>query len=280
VIVYQSAWLKRYYPAPLFCGLLNAQPMGSWPPSVLIGDARRHGVVILPPDIHASAAGCTLEAGGIRLGLSYINRLGEAAIERILGARPFTNLAELCRRTRLPRSLIEQLIGGGALDGWGIARRKLLWELGTLRYTADELDLPIPHADPHLPPQSRAEAFSDEIATMGLSASEHVMTFYRIWLDAQDILNSTTLEACDDGQRVRVAGLCVVHQAPPTPKGFHFVTLEDEFGMINVIISPGLVMRDGKHLHGGRVLLVEGVAQREAEVINVIAQRVGPLGVG
>jgi error-prone DNA polymerase len=156
----------------------------------------------------------------------------------------------------------------------------LLWELGTLRYAADELDLPILHADPELPAQSRAEAFADEIATMGLSASEHVMSFYRTWLDAQDILNSTTLEACDDGQRVRVAGLCVVHQAPPTAKGFHFATLEDEFGMINVIISPGLVMRDGKHLHGGRVLLVEGVVQREAEVINVIAQRVAPLAIG
>jgi len=279
VIVYQSAWLKRYYPAALFCGLLNSQPMGFWPPSVLIGDARRHDVAILPPNIHASAARCTLEHGGIRLGLSSIKGLG-AAIERIVAARPFANLAELCHRTRLPRALIEQLIGAGALDSWGIARRKLLWELGTLRYAADELDLPIPHADPQLPPQSRAEAFADEIDAMDLSANEHVMTFYRAWLDAQDIDSSVTLEACDDGQRVRVAGLCVVHQAPPTAKGFHFLTLEDEWGMINVIVSPGLVVRDGKYLHSGWVLLVEGVAQREAEVINLIARRVGPLGVG
>jgi len=140
--------------------------------------------------------------------------------------------------------------------------------------------MPIPHADPKLPPLSRAEAFDDEIDALGLSPSEHVMTFYRAWLDAQGIHSSVTLEACDDGQRVCVAGLCVMHQAPPTAKGFHFVCLEDQWGMINVIISPGLVVRDGKHLHSGRVLLVEGVAQREAEVINVIAQRVGPLGVG
>jgi error-prone DNA polymerase len=280
VIVYQSAWLKHYHPAAFFCGLLNNQPLGFWPPSVLIGDAKRHGVEILPPDIQCSAACCTLEGGGIRLGLSYVNGLGTVAIERIIAVRPFAGMADLCRRTKLPRALIERLIAAGALDTWGIARRQLLWELGTLRYAVDELEMPIPHADPKLPPQSRAEAFADEIAAMGLSASEHVMTFYRTWLDAQGIHNSMTLEACDDGQRVRVAGLCVVHQAPPTAKGFHFATLEDEFGMINVIISPGLVMRDGKHLHGGRVLLVEGVAQREAEVINVIAQRVGPLGVG
>ncbi len=172
------------------------------------------------------------------------------------------------------------MIAAGALDGWGIARRKLLWELGTLRYAADELDLPIPHADPELPAQSRAEAFAGEIDAMGLSASEHVMTFYRAWLDAQGVHSSLAVEDCDDGQRVRVAGLCVVHQAPPTAKGFHFLALEDEEGMINVIVSPGLVIRDGKHLHSGRVLLVEGVAQREDAVINVIAQRIGPLGVG
>src|SRR5439155_26631176 len=125
-----------------------------------------------------------------------------------------------------------------------------------------------------------AEAFADEMATLGLSPSEHVMSFYRTWLDAEGIPSSTTLEAYDDGQRVRVAGLCVVHQAPPTAKGFHFLTLEDEWGMINVIVSPGLAMRDGKYLHSGRVLLVEGVAQRDTDVINIIAQRVGTLGVG
>ncbi len=279
VIVYQSAWLKRYHTAALFCALLNNQPMGFWPPSVLMGDARRHGLAILPLDIEHSAARCALKAGGIRLGLSYINGLGAAPIERILAARPFAGLADLCRRTRLPRAHVERLIAAGALDGWG-ERRQLLWELGTLRYAADELDLPIPHRMPDLPPQSRAEAFADEMAALGLSPSDHVMSFYRTWLDGERIHSSMTLETCDDGQRVRAAGLCVVHQAPPTAKGFHFLTLEDEWGMINVIVSPGLVMRDGNHLHGGRVLLVEGVAQREAEVINIIAQRVASLGVG
>ena len=160
-----------------------------------------------------------------------------------------------------------------------LRRRQLLWELGTLRYTEAELVLPIPSSPVELPSQSRAETFADEMATLGLSPHDHVMRFYRVWLDAQAIQNSVALEECDDGQRVRTAGLCVVHQAPPTAKGFHFLTLEDEWGMINVIVSPGLVVRDGKHLHSGRVLLVEGIAQRDAEVINVIAQRVGPLGV-
>ncbi len=280
VIVYQSAWLKRYHPAAFFCALLNHQPMGFWPPSVLIGDAKRHGVIVLGPDIDASAERCTLKNGAIRLGLAYVRGLGESAIARIVAARPFAGLDDLCRRTRLPRTLVEQVIASGALDGWGVARRQLLWELGTLRYAADELDLPIPHADPQLPPETHTETFAGEIATLGLSASEHVMAFSRAWLDAEGVLSSATLEGADDGQRVRVAGLCVVHQAPSTAKGFHFLTLEDEWGMANVIVSPGLVVRDGAHLHGGRVLLVEGVAQRDGDVINVIAQRVGPLGVG
>jgi error-prone DNA polymerase len=282
VIVYQSAWLKRYYAAAFYCAILNNQPMGFWPPSVIVGDARRHGVSILPVDIARSASRCTLEAGGIRLGLNYVTGFGADRLRQLEAARqvgPFTNLADLCRRTRLARLLVERLIQAGALDGWGIARRQLLWDLGTLRYHADELDLPIPHTDPQLPAQSRAEAFAGEMATLGLSPSEHVMTFYRAWLGEAGVDSSTTLEDCEDGQRVRVAGLCVVHQAPPTAKGFHFLTLEDEWGMANVIVSPGLVVRDGKHLHSGRVLLVTGTVQREAEVINIIAQRVEPIAV-
>ncbi len=92
----------------------------------MVSDAGHHGVAILPPAIRASAARCVRKNGRIRLGLNYINRLGEVAIERIVAVRLFVSLADLCRRTRVPRMLIEQLIAAGALDGWGIARRKLL----------------------------------------------------------------------------------------------------------------------------------------------------------
>ncbi len=280
VIVYQSAWLKCYHPAAFFCALLNNQPMGFWPPAVLVGDAKRHGVPILPVDIARSATRCTLERGGIRLGFNYVSGFGadrRAQLDQARGERPFVNLADLCRRTRLPRLLVERLIQAGALDAWSTPRRTLLWELGTLRYQADELDLPIPHTAIDLPTPTRAEALASELAVLGLSTGEHVMALYRTWLDQHGLQNSATLESCDDGQRVKLAGLCIVHQAPPTAKGFHFVCLEDEWGMVNVIISPGLVIRDGKHLHSGRVLLIEGVVQREAEVINVIAQQIAPL---
>lgn len=164
---------------------------------MLIGDAKRHSVRMLPLDIQQSESRCTLVDGAIRLGL--------------------------------PRAQIERLIAAAALGGWGIARRPLLWELGTIRYAEAELDLPIPTAVVELPAQSRAEAFAREIAALGLSNGDHVMTFYRAWLDAQGIHSSVTLDACDDGQRVRVAGLCVVHQARLTAKGFQFLTLEDKW---------------------------------------------------
>jgi error-prone DNA polymerase len=282
VLVYQSAWLKYYYPAAFYCALLNNQPMGFWPPAILVRDAQRHDIEVLSVDILRSQAHCRTDGRRIRLGLNYITGLGEDGAQRIICARQtrlFADLADFCHRTRLPRRLIEALIMAGACDGWSRPRRQLLWELGTLRYQEDELDLPVPGPDVELPPLTRAEAHTAVVAVLGLSTGDHIMAFYRRWLDQQGAQTSLTLETCDDGQRVKVAGHCVVHQAPPTAKGFHFLTLDDEWGMINVIVSPGVVVRDGRHLHSGRVLLVEGTVQREGEVINLIAQRVGPAAV-
>jgi error-prone DNA polymerase len=283
VIVYQSAWLKCYHPAAFACAILNNAPMGFWPASVIVGDVKRHGVPILPLDITRSATRCTLEGRGIRLGFNYVVGFGADRLAQLDAARragPFADLTDLCRRSRLPRMLIERLIQVGALDAWRIPRRTLLWELGTLREQTDEFELPIPHTPVTLPLPTPAEVLASEVAVLGLSTGDHLMAIYRAWLDQHGLVTSATLEACDDGQRVKIAGLCIVHQAPPTAKGFHFACLDDEWGMINVIVSPGLVVRDGKHLHGGRVLLVEGVVQREGEVVNLIAQRIAPLTVG
>jgi error-prone DNA polymerase len=137
VIVYQSAWLKYYYPAAFLIGLLNNQPMGFWPVAILVRDARRHGVRVLPVDIHTSAACCMLVGESVRLGLNYVLGLGATGAQRIIdarGMRSFADLADFCRRTRLPRRLIEHLILAGACDGWGQQRRQLLWQMCTLRY--------------------------------------------------------------------------------------------------------------------------------------------------
>ena len=278
VLVYRSAWLKLYHPAPFAAALLNHQPMGYWSPAVLVNDAKRHGLGVWPLDIRRSAGKCTVEHGGIRLGLEYVNGLGEEGSARITearGERPFADLADFCRRTRLPRRLVEELILAGGMDGWGRERRPLLWELGKLRYREEELDLPLPDEGVALPPLSRAEALGAEYGILGLSTGEHVMALYRPWLRERGMLSSAELGACPVGRRARVAGLVVVHQAPPTAKGHQFLTLEDEWGLINVIVRPDVVERYARELRGGPILWAEGVVQRRDGVTNLVAERAG-----
>jgi error-prone DNA polymerase len=280
VLVYQSAWLKRYYPAVLLCAILNNEPIGFWSPAVLAGDARRHGISILPVNIHRSRAHCTVENSAIRLGLSYVHGLGEAGIARLEAVRqgkPFASLADFCRRTCLARGIVQNLVRAGAMDGWGILRRQLLWELGKLRYQEEELDLAFSDDGVELPPLSRAETLADEVEVLGLSTGEHVMALYRPWLAKHGILGSRELEASKDGQRVRVAGLVVVHQAPPTAKGHHFVTLEDEDNLINVVVRPAVYAQYRRTLHTVPLLIVEGIVQRNGGVTNLLALKIAVL---
>jgi error-prone DNA polymerase len=149
--------------------------------------------------------------------------------------------------------------------------------LGRLRYTEEELDLVFPDDGVALPSLSQAEALSAEYEVLGLSTGDHLMSLYRPWLAAQGILSSGELAAYPAGQRVRVAGLVVVHQAPPTAKGHHFITLEDEEGLINVILRPDIYARYRRVLHEAPLLIVEGVVQRQDGVVNLLALRVAAL---
>ncbi len=280
VPVYQSAWLKRYHPAAFYTALLNHQPMGFWSPAVLVGDAKRHGLAIRPVDLHRSEGKCTVEGKGIRLGFTYIDGLGEIAIARLIEARqakPFTNLADFCRRTRLPKRLVEHLLMAGALDTWRLPRRKLLWQLGQLHYQEDELEWELPANDVELPPLTRAEALRFEQGVMGLSTGEHIMTHYRARLAEQGIWGSWEVAEQPNGQWVRLAGLVVVHQAPPTAKGFHFITLEDEAGLLDVIVNPKVYARYRRLLHGEPLLVVEGRVQHEAGVTNLLAYSIAAM---
>lgn len=274
VLVYRSAWLKRYHPAAFFAALLNNQPMGFWNAAVLVNEARRLGLPVFPADVQLSRAGCWPENGGLRLGLGAVKGMGEEALARVLVEReraPFGSLDDFCRRARLGRQLTERLILAGVFDGWGAPRRELLWELGTLVYEEGALDLDVPHVAVALPEMSAAEAMLAEQSAMGLSPGDHVMSFYRARLRAERILGSREVAAAASGRSVRVAGLLVVHQSPPTAKGFHFLTLEDEDGMINVIIRPHIYERYGRVIRGQMLLLVGGETQREGAVSNVLA---------
>ncbi len=161
---------------------------------------------------------------------------------------------------------------------WGLPRRHLLWELGTLNLQEEMLELVFQSQAVDLPVQTLAESMLAEQEMMGLSPGDHIMTLYRQRLSAQHIHGSRGLAACANGQRARVAGLLVVHQSPPTAKGFHFLTLEDEDGMINVIVRPQVYGHYQNIIRGARLLLAAGVVQREGEVINLLAEGIAPLG--
>jgi error-prone DNA polymerase len=276
VLVYQSAWLRCYHPAPFFSALLNNQPMGFYTPSVIVNDAKRHGIRVLPVDIQQSEAACTvIDPLNIRLGLHYVRSLGDAAVQRLLAAREdksFSNLADLARRGRLSERSIEQLIQAGALDIFGKSRRELVWELGKI-HQAMALDLrEMDEID--FPELTRLEKLRMEYGALGLSTEDHIMALLRTHLDEHEIYHSQHLNKATNSAYILCAGLKVVIQAPPTAKGFRFITLEDEFGFINVIVRPQIYEQHRRIIRQAELLLVKGIVQREREVVNLMAESI------
>jgi len=277
---YETLYLKAYYPAEFYCGLLNAQPMGFYSPAVVVGDAKRHGVKILPVDVNRSEARCIVEDGHLRLGFSYVDGLGEASLEILEEARgegPYYSLRDFCRRTRLARRVVENLIMVGAMDGWGKARRDLVWELGTISYQEGEMDLSPPLEEIDLPQLSPDEEIRMEYGILGLPVGDQIISLYRPRLERLAVLKSGELERRRNGEKVRVAGLVVVRQRPPTAKGFVFITMEDEDGLTNVIVRPDVYERYYRVLRNCFLLIVEGTIQKQPGILNVLAT--GAVGV-
>jgi len=253
--------------------------MGFYSPEVIVGDARRHGVEVLSPHVDRSRRLCTLEGGRIRLGFAYVKGLGEEALRRLeeaQGQGPFQSLRELCRRPHLPRRTVGHLIRVGAMNHWQAPRRNLLWELGKIPYR-EELDLALPPDEIRFPALGRAEELLEEYELLGLSPDDHPLALYRPWLAQGGILSSEELNQQPNEAWVQVAGLAVVRQRPPTAKGFVFLTLEDEEGLLNVIIRPDVYQQYRAVIDGAALVLVEGQLQREGSITNVLAQHITSL---
>jgi len=281
LVAYQTLFLKAYYAPEFFCALLNHQPMGFYSPEVLIGDARHHGVTILRADINRSNDECTLEScngqeRALRLGLRYVHGLGEASRQRLLERRngqPFADLADLCRRVRLPRPMIENLIRSGTLDSLGVERRSLLWQLGGLDYREEELEIDIPIIGAELPQLTEGESMGWDYELLGLAPGDHIVRLYRARLKEQGVLSSADLEQKKDGDNVRVAGMVVVRQKPPTAKGHVFITLEDEDGLVNLIVRPNVYARYREAVRNSLLLWAEGRLQRQGAAASVLVTR-------
>jgi error-prone DNA polymerase len=278
---YRSAWLKLHFPCEYYCALLNCQPMGFYSPEVIVNHARRQGIGVLPVEINRSKARCTVEDAKIRLGFRYVKALGEKAwqkIEQERGEGPYTSLSDFHRRTGLDREAIENLILAGAFDYLGVPKRELLWELGLITSrTHDMLPLELPVYQVPLPDMTPMEEIAAEYQVQGLSARHHPMEIFRQGISRDGILSSAEIAGLFSDTKVRVAGCVVLRQAPMTARGCVFITLEDEHGLVNIILRPHIYQKYRQVARMEPFIVVEGTLQKTDGVINIVAERLSPL---
>ncbi|HKK05407.1 MAG TPA: error-prone DNA polymerase [Gammaproteobacteria bacterium] len=282
LLVYVSAWLKRYEPAAFACALLNSQPMGFYAPSQLVQDARGHGVEVRPVDVAHSGWDYTLEPTddkdlALRLGLRQVKGVSKAGVERLVEARAvqaFHSVTDLTRRARLGRADINALAGAGALASLAGHRHHAHWQaLGTettlplFGDTVDSDDTALLRAP------TEGEDLVADYSSLGLTLGRHPLALLRAELVRRRCASSATLRERAHDTSIRIAGLVVTRQHPSSAKGVIFLTVEDETGSANVIVWPKLSERYRREVLNGRLLIIDGQVQREGEVIHVIARR-------
>ncbi len=281
VLAYQSAWLRQRYPAEFLAALLNAQPMGFYPPASLVRDAQRRGVGCCRPASPAQAI-CAIEDGSVRIGLGYVREVRRDAAERLVGERAhegaFADIADLAARADLRREQIAQLVRAGACDTLGRPRREMLWELGVLSRPragaqGTQLALPIPAGPaPPLPELGRFERTITDYETTGLSTGWHLVALVRPGLPA-GTLTAAELRDTPDGTLVCVAGMVVARQRPATAGGIVFLLLEDETGMVNCIVRPEVYERHRSVVRADPLVMAWGRLERRDRNMNVLVAR-------
>ena len=298
LIAYASAYLKCHYLAAFTTALLNNQPMGFYSPATIVKDAQRHGLKMLPVDVTCSEWKCSLEAVGrgqgtgdsniaLRMGLRYVRGLREEAAQALVRERlaiPFTSVHDLTRRVpELRKDELTTLAEIGALNSIqskiSLHRRDALWQVeravrasGPLLEQYPELDSPSP-----LEPMNQEERLVADFHGTGLTVGPHPMAYRREWLNAMGIRRASDLRDIPNGKRLRIGGCVIVRQRPGTAKGFVFLSLEDETGVANAIITPDLFHRNRLLLASEKFLAIEGILQNQDNVISVKAERVQPL---
>jgi error-prone DNA polymerase len=315
LLAYQSAWLRHHYGAEFLAALMNAQPMGFYPPATLVRDAQKRGVVTLPPDVNASGVGCDIEGGVVRVGLKYVQGVGEDDAEAVVAERdangPYDSIRALAQRTPLSLDELRALAESGACDSFGVKRRDLLWQLGLVpRPTtvpgwragsavgkaddarpedrspsapwgdrAKQLALPLePTVDtPDLPDPTVWERMLADYRTTSLSVGVHPLELMRPHLPA-GTLSTEELGARPHGSQVAVAGMVVARQRPATANGVVFMLLEDEHAQINLIVPPQVYDRYRGVVRGEPLLLARGRFEHADRNRNVLVRELVSLG--
>jgi error-prone DNA polymerase len=285
---YASAYMRRHYPAEFFCSLLNSQPMGFYSPRLLLNEARRIGLGVLPPDVNVSEGGFTVEdapAGpALRVGLRYCKGLSERAISSIESerrGRPFVSVADLYGRTAVERDSLENLVRGGFLDGLpgGDNRSRLLDEARSLpkkRRRAGQPEIPLEHPASwwvsrerkgieHLP-LARSARERMEWEVLSLNIRRHPLLPYRAALEELGVVSSEEIRDLPHGARARAAGLIECLQSPPTKSGHrvYFLLIEDEWGLLQATLFRSAYQKCGDLLHREGAFLLEGRVERTA----------------
>ena len=288
-LVYVSSWLKCHFPAAFAAALLNSQPMGFYAPAQIVRDAREHGVAVLPVDVNASAWDCTLEASApgediaLRLGLRQIDGLPEHIAAQVLAAREesglFRDVGELRERAGLSPAHIERLASADAFTSIGLSRRQALWDARSLIAGPD---LPLFRAaaardegaergTTRLPQMPLSEEVVADYQTTRLSLKAHPMAFLRPALAERGFVRACDLRERKFRSMVQVAGVVLIRQRPGSAKGVCFITLEDETGVINLVVWPDLKEKQRRVVMGARLMEVRGRVEYDDEVIHVIA---------
>ncbi len=314
VLAYQSCWLKFHYPAAFTCALFNNQPMGFYPPHVIVNDAKRAEVRVRPPDINVSEVRCTVEQKTVvRIGLNYVEHLGDDAAARLVAERdrngPFRSLADVVRRVPLKRAAAESLAAVGAFDGFGISRREAIWQIGLFiapeshadrsvaaaqpaadplartvrrrrdtgpRVTQQALELPTQQDMVELPAMPAWDRMAADYAGTGISTLWHPMGLLRNQLP-KEIARTTDFADLPHAMTLTFAGMVVCRQRPGTAKGITFLLMEDEFGLANAIVYPDLYDAERLLVRGEPFLLITGTLQKRDGTINLLATSICPL---
>jgi error-prone DNA polymerase len=304
LLVYVSCWLKRYHPAVFCCAILNSQPMGFYAPAQLVRDAREHGVTVLPVDVNESSWDCTIEEkesdpgrrsaalrsgpawwgeGGpaVRLGFRQIKGFREADARQVEQVRQrvgrFKTIEQFHRLTRLPRKSIERLAEADSFGSIGISRRESLWDVMELSDDPtpllDQSAIGNRQSEVSLPVMPLGQEVMTDYSTTRLSLKRHPLALVRDALAAQRIVTARQVNELPHGRWVKVAGLVLIRQRPGTASGIVFITLEDETGVVNLIVRPSVFDRYRPAARHAALLQCEGYIERQGQVVHVMAKR-------
>lgn len=286
-LVYVSSWIKHYHPAVFACGILNSQPMGFYAPAQLVRDAREHGVEVREVDVNASHWDNSLERKGdgslaLRLGFRQVDGFRAEWAGQIVLARttPFASVEELARRANLPSRALRLLAEADACRSMGLERRPALWDARRVRqgvlplFGAAETDELGAEEDAQLPPTPLVEHVLTDYQTTRLSLKGHPMAFLRRDFEREGVLSASQVAAAKNGSIVRTAGVVLIRQRPGKGNAI-FITLEDEGGIVNILLWARHFERYRRAVMASRLMLAEGEVQRSKEgVIHLMATRI------